>query len=411
MNKKKKIGILLLSLLLVLLIAIPFVLFNKRSDENLNVQDNQIVLTLDPISINDVQGDCTINRSNGINSKAVKNAIVDDGDVIKTGKDSYVSLSIGNDKHIKIESNSEAVINYSIIDDKVVANIELSDGASLFNIENKLEDDERFLVNTEYTEYEVRGTTFRVVTEIEDNTNRPHEVLEVFDGEVTSNILKTSDPNKAKANEIIIVRYDDKNKPIYTNNNEIEQVAWNTNRIETIRYINNRNAENTYVIPLDYIFLPTDTLLDLIDINNKENNKLNVSNSYLQSVVDSRTPRQERQQATQINVPVVVNDDNDDTPSTPVTTLPQAEFKQEPKVATSIIGNKIDVSTADVTPITLLESFGQENPTTTEGIYYNVMFTPKGSTPVEPSKDTFTKVEPTTVLPKANTTDEGTYTI
>lgn len=406
MNKKKKIGILLLSLLLVLLITIPFILFNKRPDENPNSQT--VVRVLDSIVIDDVQGDSKIIRDNNVSCDATKNGLINDGDVIKTGKDSYVSLSIGNDKHIKIESDSKATINYSIIDDKVVANIELSDGASLFNIENKLKEDERFLVNTSYTEYEVRGTTFRLVTEIEDNTNRPHEVLEVFDGEVTSNILKTSDPNKAKANEIIIVRYDDENKPIYTNNNEIEQVAWNINRIETIRYINNRNAENTYVIPLNYIFLPTNTLLDLIDINNKENNKLNVSNSYLQSVVDSRTPRQiTPQPQVTVEPTVYTKGGSNDTP----TTLPQAKFNNEPSVATSIIGNKIDVSTADVTPITLLESFGQEDPTTTEGIYYNVMFTPKGSTPVEPSKDTFTKVEPTTDLPKANTIDAGTYTI
>lgn len=110
--------------------------------------------------ITDIQGSALITRENRIVT-ATKNAHLKSGDIIDTDKDSTVRISFDDDKYILVEPCSSVYIYYTEIASKGDVSVNLSKGAVVCQINNKLKNNSSFKVKTPNSSINVTGTVFR----------------------------------------------------------------------------------------------------------------------------------------------------------------------------------------------------------------------------------------------------------
>ena len=107
-------------------------------------------------------------------------------DTVTTGSSSLIEILADSDKHIVADENTRFSIKAKGSEKDGKIEIDLEYGSSLFEIENKLNEDSEFKVKTPNATASVRGTKFRVTY----YPDRIETVVNVFEGivEVTSSI-------------------------------------------------------------------------------------------------------------------------------------------------------------------------------------------------------------------------------
>ncbi len=215
------------------------------------------------IKVYEVQGQATVTNTTKGDIEAYENMVLESGDTVTVGK-GKLTLKLDEDKYLYAESNTtfELLASGTAKDSKTTIN--LLDGNIANEIQNKLNDDSYYEINTPNSTMSVRGTIYYVSTYIGEDGKR-YTKVSVFDGSVETNRISPGGENYGdnvmvqKGNEIII--YDD--------GDETEFVG------EGIRDI-------------DYDELPIE-LIDTLDTINKDHGKrVDIPDEVLEVLEEAR---------------------------------------------------------------------------------------------------------------------------
>ena len=207
MDKAKKKKIIIISSVAVVLVAVLVVVL-------LNVLKKEEAYRI--VKVYDIKGEAIVTREGIGEMEAYNNMVLESGDVVLL-KSGTMTLKLDDDKYMYVESNTEfrLVATGSAADSKT--SIELNYGAVTSDIQNALNEDSSYEVNTPNSNMAVRGTVFRVYTYYEDDVR--YTKVSVFDGKVDSELVY-ADGSTSKdgvrvdnGNEVLI--YDDKDKTDY----------------------------------------------------------------------------------------------------------------------------------------------------------------------------------------------------
>lgn len=113
------------------------------------------------ITVDSMEGAVELNRE-GEPVEIFKGMHLKSQDAVNTGEESNVLLLADNDKHILAEENTGFSIETVGTKEKGGITIHLEYGSTVITIENKLEEEAYFEVNTPNAALTVRGTVFRV---------------------------------------------------------------------------------------------------------------------------------------------------------------------------------------------------------------------------------------------------------
>ena len=111
--------------------------------------------------IAEINGSADITRENK-KITANKKSILQNGDIITTDKNSSVRISIDGNKYILVEPDSTLYIYFTDVASKGDISVNLSKGAVLCQINEKLKKNASFTVKTPNGTVDVKGTVFRV---------------------------------------------------------------------------------------------------------------------------------------------------------------------------------------------------------------------------------------------------------
>lgn len=186
MNKSKKIFIIGIIIFLAI-VAIVTILLVNRGHRLIRVESFEGVVAF-------MRGSEEAELINGMNLKSE--------DKITTGEDGLVDLLIDEDKHILAREDTCFTIVSNGNEKKGKLLIELEYGSSLIEIENKLEDGASVEVSTPNAALSVRGTTFDVEYNKDDNTT----MVAVADGVV--NVATDVESTEVFAGWVAIVKND-----------------------------------------------------------------------------------------------------------------------------------------------------------------------------------------------------------
>lgn|GEM_PF-1726315 len=110
--------------------------------------------------ITEIHGSASIARENKIVT-ASKNSRLASGDIITTDDDSSLRISIDDDKYILVEPNSTMYIYFTEIASKGDISVNLSRGAVICEVNNKLKKNASFQLKTPNSSINITGTVFR----------------------------------------------------------------------------------------------------------------------------------------------------------------------------------------------------------------------------------------------------------
>ncbi len=138
--------------------------YNIKASETKNIVGRTAVIT-------ESFGDVVINR-NRIDIKGFNDFRLQEGDVIKTGLDSFVKIDIDGNKLLKMDNNS--IIQIATMSGNQVDNITtivLSNGRLMNYVKEKLNANSRYEVKTLNTVIGVKGTVFVVTCQSNEDNN------------------------------------------------------------------------------------------------------------------------------------------------------------------------------------------------------------------------------------------------
>lgn len=203
-NKKdnKKLLTILIPVVVIALIAI-IAFFFLKDDEGYRM-----------IQVYEVNGEALIERENVGSMDAYENLNLLSGDRVTTMLDSYTRLKLDEDKYLLAEEDSVIELVATGDEKSSRTNINLLQGAVTIEVENKLNEDSTFEVTTPNSVMAVRGTVFRVKTELDENGN-PTTRVAIFEGAVGA---QRKDENGNLSEETLIE--ESKEAVIYVDNEE-----------------------------------------------------------------------------------------------------------------------------------------------------------------------------------------------
>lgn len=138
--------------------------------------------------VTDIQGDVYITRD-GKRMNISKNSRLKSGDVLNTGENGFVRLSMDGDKYVFAEPNTSVYIYFTEISSKGDIAVNLSRGAVICEINNQLKKNSSFVLKTPNSSSSVRGTVFRASFDVKDSFKGHNSVMvteiQNFDGSVT----------------------------------------------------------------------------------------------------------------------------------------------------------------------------------------------------------------------------------
>ena len=110
--------------------------------------------------VTEIQGSATIARENKI-VNASKNSRILSGDIITTDSNSSLRISVDNDKFILVEPDTTMYIYFTDIASKGDISVNLSSGAVICEVNNKLKKNATFNLKTPNSSIDITGTVFR----------------------------------------------------------------------------------------------------------------------------------------------------------------------------------------------------------------------------------------------------------
>ena len=170
MNKKLKI---MIPLILVIIVGIVGALFFFNKEEGYR-----------SIQVYQINGDVTLERENIGTMDAYENLNLISGDALETFIESFSRLKLDDDKYVLVEQDTKIGIFATGDKENSKTDIRLDKGAITVEVENKLSDDSSFEVTTPNAVMAIRGTVFRITTDIDEN-GAPITRIAIFEGSVT----------------------------------------------------------------------------------------------------------------------------------------------------------------------------------------------------------------------------------
>lgn len=203
------------------------------------------------IKVFETQGEATVKRADIGDIEAYENMVLESGDNIKVGE-GKLTLKLDDDKYLYAERFTEFELLASGTKKDSKTTINLIDGSIANEIQNKLNDDSYYEINTPNSTMSVRGTIYYVSTYIGEDGKR-YTKVSVFDGSVETNRLSADGLNYGdnvmvqKGNEIII--YDDGEETEFLGDGvrEIKYDELPLSVIETLDNINKEHGERVEI--------------------------------------------------------------------------------------------------------------------------------------------------------------------
>lgn len=209
------------------------------------------------IKIFSLDGSATVTRSNMGKIEAYKNMLLESGDVValETGS---MTLKLDEDKYVYVEEQTEFELEASGSSKNSKTKIKLNRGAITNEIQNKLNGESSYEINTQNSTMSVRGTIYRVEVYYDEN-GVLYTKVSVFDGSVSVRLVY---PDGTVADEETII-------------DELQEVIIYKND-ETTDYL-------TGVRDIDYTDLPEDVIKLLIQLGVDIEEKASGSDSTKES--------------------------------------------------------------------------------------------------------------------------------
>lgn len=160
------------------------------------------------IKVYEYEGDGIVSRESIGDIEPYNNMVLESGDKV-TLNTGVMTLKLDDDKYIYVEENTKFVLTATGTSDDSKTRIELLEGSVTNDIQNKLNSESSYEINTPNSTMAVRGTTYRVEVYY-DEDNICYTKVSVFDGEVTTRLIypdgsvATEEVSVAKGKEVII---------------------------------------------------------------------------------------------------------------------------------------------------------------------------------------------------------------
>ena len=228
MENKKKIDkkiIIIISLVVLAVFGAMIVFCMPKDEEGYRV-----------IQVYEVDGTATLKRENVGEMDAYENLNLLSGDWLSVLKESFLRLKMDEDKYMLIEQDSAVSIYATGSGDKTKTNIQLEKGAVTVEVQNKLSDDATFEVTTPNSVMAIRGTVFRIATEMDEN-GEPFTRISILEGSVS---VQKKDKDGNVSEETLVEM--GKEAVIYTENAE-----------EVIEILDEISIENISVEALEFL--------------------------------------------------------------------------------------------------------------------------------------------------------------
>lgn len=175
--------------------------------------------TYENIKIFEINGEVVIERKTKEKVDTYENMNLMSGDIITVAKDSNAKLQLDDDKYALMEPNTKLEIESIGQEKNGKFKLKLISGALITEIQNKLDANSSFDINTPNSTMSVRGTVFRIEV-IKDAKGSYVTNLQVYEGKVEVNINDKENSTifveKGKSAQIIGENSDAKYE--YTNN-------------------------------------------------------------------------------------------------------------------------------------------------------------------------------------------------
>ncbi len=152
------------------------------------------------ILIYQLEGKAEIEREGKGTIAAASNLYLESGDKVKLDPNSSMRLKLDDDKYIMVEENSILSIRAEGSDKNSKTSITLEQGAVTNEIQNKLNGDSAYEVNSPNSIMAVRGTIFRAEGYIDD-TGKQRTKISTFNGTVA---FQPVAPDGTKKEEILV---------------------------------------------------------------------------------------------------------------------------------------------------------------------------------------------------------------
>ncbi len=169
----KKKGIIIAAVGVVVLAALGIFFLGSGKEEGYRM-----------MQVYQVSGKATIERENVGTMDAFENLNLLTGDMVDIATDSYMRLKVDEDKFVLAEAGSLFKISATGSADSGRTDIQLEKGSLTVEVQNKLSDDASFEVTTPNSVMAVRGTVFRISTDV-DEAGESITKIAILEGEVS----------------------------------------------------------------------------------------------------------------------------------------------------------------------------------------------------------------------------------
>ncbi len=176
MKKNKKLLFIIIGIVAVVIIALVamVLLLNKKDSYRI-------------IKVYEVDGEALVTRANVGDIEPYNNMVLESGDNIRLNT-GLMTLKLDDDKYVYVEENTEFSLEATGSAANSKTTINLKSGAITNEIQNKLNGESSYEINTPNSTMAVRGTTYRVEV-YEDENGVTYTRVSVFEGKVTTKLI------------------------------------------------------------------------------------------------------------------------------------------------------------------------------------------------------------------------------
>ncbi len=140
------------------------------------------------IEVYEIDGSAMLTRSGIGDMDAYAGMLLQSKDAVSVMKESYLALKMDEDKYALLEALSKIHLEAEGNSTDSKTRIYLDEGALVNRLESELSEDSVYEVNTPNSTMAIRGTTFRVAVEYDEN-GVSHTQLSVFEGKVECRLV------------------------------------------------------------------------------------------------------------------------------------------------------------------------------------------------------------------------------
>lgn len=237
------------------------------------------------IMVADYKGTVDITRSEGDLVSAYEGLSLSDGDDVKVMDHSDLTLNVDSDKHLYADANTHFWLIASGTDGNTKTKIKLEEGSVLCQIKNKLLDNESFEIETPSSTMSVRGTVFRVSLIKGVKDDEVYELVEVFNGGVSTVIEVDGQSVELQPGECALIKEkEDGSEARFVLDDEIDEVFWKSDSMEFD--IETEGGEGTPILKISYEKLTEMVLNSLMEIS-ESGQELAVDTEVLEQVKET----------------------------------------------------------------------------------------------------------------------------